>query len=213
MNTTEQKIINWARELIGEPVEVVKEEYGDQSQVFRLNTFRDKYFIKIGSGLGKERDSLAWLSNKLPVPNVMGFTTIDNKTALLLSAIEGKNLAALCKTWPAEKLAKNLARAIKQFHLIDCKDCPFGDIKKDNVLTHGDACLPNFIFEGDKLSGYIDLGGLTVTKAEVDLSAAIWSLQHNLGPGYGKMFLEEYGIENITDGLVESLRSQYVRVK
>ena len=69
--------------------------------------------------------------------------------------------------------------------------------------------MPNFIFQDDNFSGYIDLGNLTIGSLEVDFSAAIWSLQYNLGPGYGMMFLKKYGVNNITDELVEKLRLQY----
>lgn len=77
------------------------------------------------------------------------------------------------------------------------------------MLVHGDACLPNFIFQGEKFSGYIDLGDLMVAKPEIDFAAAIWSLQYNLGPGHGKRFLEKYGVQNVTDEMVEKLRLQY----
>jgi len=50
---------------------------------------------------------------------------------------------------------------------------------------------------------------MTVADPEVDLSAAVWSLQHNLGSGFGKMFLERYGVRDATDEYVESLRMRY----
>ncbi|MDP3957348.1 MAG: phosphotransferase [bacterium] len=157
----------------------------------------------------KERERLEWLNGELPTPKVVGFTKIDDKDALLLSAIEGKNLAALCKEWSPEKVVDKLAEAVQQFHATDPQDCPFGTFEAGRVLVHGDACLPNFIFHGDNFSGYIDLGDLRVANTEVDLCAAVWSLQYNLGAGYGGMFLKKYGRENVTDELVERLRLKY----
>jgi len=205
----EQKFINWAKEQLNGVADVVKEDYGDQSKVFKLHAANGNYFLKIGAGLEKERERLEWLQGKLPVPKVVGFTKIDDKGTLLLSAIEGKNLAALSKEWPPEKVVEKLAKVLLKFHATDAKNCPFGKFESGKVLIHGDACLPNFIFQDDNFSGYIDLGDLMVANREVDFSAAIWSLQYNLGSGYGGMFLENYGVENVTDEMVEKLRLKY----
>jgi|SRR3989344_3612881 len=205
----EQKIIDWAEAQLKTRATVSKEEYGDQSKVFRFHTPNGNYFLKLGTGLGKERERLEWLNRKLPVPKVIGFTKIDDKDALLLSAIEGKNLAVLSKEWPSEKVVDKLVKALHQFHAIDPKNCPFGNFEASKVLVHGDACLPNFIFQGDNFCGYIDLGNLVVASPEIDFSAAIWSLQYNLGVGYGAIFLKKYGVENVTDEMVEKLRLKY----
>lgn len=205
----EQKFINWAKEQLNGVADVVKEDYGDQSKVFKLHATSGNYFLKIGTGLEKERERLEWLNNKLPVPKVIGFTKIDDKEALLLSAIEGKNLAALSKEWSPEKVVEKLAEVLLKFHAVDAKNCPFGKFENGKVLIHGDACLPNFIFQGDNFSGYIDLGDLMVANPDVDFSAAIWSLQYNLGAGYGGMFLKKYGVQNVADEMVEKLRLNY----
>jgi len=206
---SEQKFINWAKEKLDGVADIIKEDYGDQSKVFKFHTTTGNYFVKIGTGLEKERERLEWLNGKLPVPKVIGFTKIDDKDALLLSAIEGKNLAALNKEWPAEKVVEKLAEALRKFHAVDAKNCPFGNFEAGKVLVHGDACLPNFIFQEDNFSGYIDLGDLMVASPEVDFSAAIWSLQYNLGAGYGGVFLKKYGVKNVTDDMVEKLRLKY----
>jgi aminoglycoside phosphotransferase len=77
------------------------------------------------------------------------------------------------------------------------------------VLVHGDACLPNFLFAEDGCLGYVDMGGVAVDDVETDLSAAIWSLHFNLGPGYGAMFLKRYGMGDAADEYVETLRLRY----
>ena len=65
---------------------------------------------------------------------------------------------------------------------------------EDLVVCHGDFCLPNVLFRGDELSGYVDLGELGVADRWWDLAVATWSLTWNLGSGYEALFLEEYGI-------------------
>lgn len=205
----EKPYIDWAKEQLGEVAEIVKEEYGDQSDVFKLHVPNGNYFLKIGKALEKEYERLKWLQGKLPVPRIIGLTKINEKDALLMSAIEGKNLAALAKEWQPEKIVNKLVGALQQFHAVDTKNCPFGTYGEGNVLVHGDACLPNFIFRGDNFSGYIDLGDLMIANPEVDLAAATWSLQYNLGPGYGAMFLKKYGVKNVDDEMVEELRLRY----
>ena len=73
------------------------------------------------------------------------------------------------------------------------------------IVTRGDACLPNFLYQGGGLSGYVDVGDMTIGEPEVDLAAAVWSLQYNLGPGYGLNFLREYGRQDADDEDVERL--------
>lgn len=205
----EQKFINWAKAQLKDKATVAKEDYGDQNTVFRLHSLNGNYFLKIGASLEKEHKRLEWLSGKLPIPKVVGFTKINDKDVLLLSELEGKNLAVLSKEWPVEKVVDKLVNVLHKFHDVDTKNCPFGIFEPSKVLVHGDACLPNFIFQDDNFSGYIDLGDLTISNPEIDFSAVIWSLQHNLGPGYGMMFLKKYGVKNVTNELVEKLRLQY----
>ena len=129
--------------------------------------------------------------------------------SVLTEEMKGKNLKVLSKEWAAEKVVTKIAEAIRVFHNVDAAGCPFGVAKDGDVLIHGDASLPNFIFEGDNLSGYIDLGDMAIGNKETDFAAAIWSLQFNLGKGYGKMFLEKYGMRGVTEEGVERLRLKY----
>lgn len=207
--TTPEQFIHWAKKQLGDIDVITKEKHGDQSEVFRLQAASGNFFLKISKNLEKERDRLEWLKGKLPVPNVIGFIKIDDKDALLLSAIEGENLAVLSKKWSAERVIDSLAEALKRFHSVDMENCPFGIFDENKVLVHGDACLPNFIFQNDNFSGYIDLGDMEIGDSEIDLAAAVWSLQYNLGFGCGLRFLEKYGVKTATEELVEKLRLQY----
>lgn len=204
-----EQFLEWAKKQLNNDCKITKEKHGDQSDVFRVETSKGNYFLKISKNLAKECERLEWLKEKLPVPEVIGFKKIDDKEALLLSAIVGKNLAVLKKEWSPEKVVDKLAEAIRKFHMIDIANCPFGNFEIGKILAHGDACLPNFIFNGDDFSGYIDLGDVTIGSPEIDFAAAIWSLQYNLGRGYGLRFLKKYGIENATEEMVEELRLKY----
>ncbi len=204
------QFIEWAKEQLNSSDYVItKERHGDQSDVFRIGTPNGNYFLKIGTKLSKEKERLEWLNGKLPVPKVIGFKKIEDKETLLLSAIEGNNLAVLKKEWPEEKVINKLVEALKNFHAIKTTDCTFGNYEIGRVLVHGDACLPNFIFNGDKFSGYIDLGDMTIGDREIDFAVAIWSLDYNLGNGHGLEFLKKYGVENATEEMAEKLKLKY----
>jgi aminoglycoside phosphotransferase len=204
-----QDFIIWAEKQLGTPVIASKAPHGDEGVVYRLETVRDIFFLKIASKLINERDRLLWLAGRLPVPQVIDFTHIKDNDALLLSAIEGSDLRTLAKIWEPNQVIDSLVDTLHRFHATDSKDCPFGSMGLNKVLVHGDACLSNFIFNGNSFSGYIDLGALRIDNPEVDLAAAVWSLQYNLGPGYGALFLRKYGIKEGTEELAERLKLQY----
>lgn len=205
--------INWSKEVLkNENLEIKKEPHGDEGVVYRLTNNEQTFFLKIkfDSVSIKEKDMLELLENKLPVPKVLGFTTKENSKALLLSALPGKNLASLCKEWSPEKVISKLVEVLRIIHKTNLDDLPLSKQEGSNVLVHGDACLPNFIFHGDLFSGFIDMGDARVGDVEIDLAAAIWSLQYNLGSGYGSLFLKEYGYPKTGEEIVESLRLNYV---
>ena len=204
---SDEQFIAWAESVLGKRAEVSRERHGDQSSVYLLDVFSERYFLKIAPHLSGEKERIEWLRGKLPVPRIAGFFGSDKRDALLLSALPGRNLAALCKEISAENVVEKLATTLLAFHAIDPKGCPFGN--GEGILIHGDACLPNFIFNGDEFSGYIDLGDVRIGDRAVDLAAAVWSLNYNIGPGYGTAFLAQYGIADATDATEESLRKQY----
>lgn len=204
--------INWAKDLLkDDDVVIQKEPYGDECVVYKLSTKKENYFlkIKIDSTSLREFERLRWFQGKIPVPVIIGFTTKESSKALLTSALEGKNLALLSKEWPAEKVINKLVYALHQFHKIDTQEWPFEKAENGKTLIHGDACLPNFIFNNDSFSGFIDLGDSKIADPKIDLAAAVWSLQYNLGKGHGLKFLQKYGIKNATEELVEKLRLEY----
>ena len=211
----EKYFLDWAEGLTGKIIKAEKDSHGEEGIVYKIETEKGNYFLKIkfDSISTKEYDKLKWFKGKIAVPDVVGFITKDNSKALLLTALEGKNLATLSKEWPVEKVIEKLAEVLHTFHKTNTEGWPFDKLEQGNVLVHGDACLPNFIFNGDKFSGYIDLGASKLAIPEVDLAAAIWSLQYNLGKGYSSKLLEKYGYENVTDEKAENLRQQYEHIQ
>ncbi|HWT62024.1 MAG TPA: APH(3') family aminoglycoside O-phosphotransferase [Ochrobactrum sp.] len=70
--------------------------------------------------------------------------------------------------------------------------CSLKPASEDIVVTHGDACLPNFMADGDVFTGYIDCGRLGLADRHQDLALACWSIQYNLGEQWIKPFLDIY---------------------
>jgi kanamycin kinase len=67
---------------------------------------------------------------------------------------------------------------------------------EDVVVTHGDYCPPNILFDDDGgLTGFVDLGELGVADRWRDVAVGTWSVTWNYGPGWEPTFLEAYGIE------------------
>lgn len=201
--------VNWAKQFLDCDCGVEKETEGDQSDVYKLTTPSQNYFLKVASALEKERVRLEWLAGKLPVPRVIALIRIEDKDALLMTEVEGESLARFSKKISPKDTVSKLAVAIRDFHSIDISSCPFGKKGDGKVLVHGDACLPNFIYRDGELSGYIDLSDMQIADKNVDLAAAVWSLQYNLGKGYGLAFLKEYGLKDATENLVNNLYDLY----
>ena len=53
------------------------------------------------------------------------------------------------------------------------------------AFSHGDCCLPNIFFSGNRVSGFIDLGDAGIADRWRDLSLCFRSLKHNTNGTYG----------------------------
>ena len=53
------------------------------------------------------------------------------------------------------------------------------------AFSHGDCCLPNIFFSGNRVSGFIDLGDSGVADKWRDLALCFRSLRHNTDGTYG----------------------------
>ena len=102
-----------------------------------------------------------------------------------------------------------LVSALRTFHSVRVIGCPFEAYVPGESLVHGDASLPNIIIGDDGSNGFINLGDMGVGDLEVDLSAAVWSLEYNLAPGFGRGFLRAYRRRDATEHDVERLWAMY----
>lgn len=74
---------------------------------------------------------------------------------------------------------------------------------EDIVVTHGDACLPNFIVQGEYIAGVLDVGRAGLADRHTDLALAARSIRRHLGEQWVSVFLDTYGREWVDQGKLE----------
>lgn len=82
-------------------------------------------------------------------------------------------------------------RSVEEAWEVVCKN---KDSLKNEVLLHGDYCLPNIMLDNWNFSAFIDLGNGGVGDRHVDLFWGAWSLFFNLKTdAYRERFFDAYG--------------------
>lgn len=76
--------------------------------------------------------------------------------------------------------------------------CENKQLLKNEVLLHGDYCLPNIVLDNWKFSAFIDLGNGGVGDRHIDLFWGAWTLKYNLGTdSYRDRFFDAYGRDKV----------------
>ena len=72
------------------------------------------------------------------------------------------------------------------------------ELLSQDTLIHGDFCLPNFLFDNWRFTGFIDLAAAGVGDRHIDLFWGAFTLNYNLGTDkYTEIFFDSYGRERI----------------
>ncbi|MGE8639072.1 MAG: APH(3')-II family aminoglycoside O-phosphotransferase [Achromobacter sp.] len=87
----------------------------------------------------------------------------------------------------AERLGQSASQVLAEL----LSTCPTAH---DLVVTHGDACLPNFMVDGDRFTGFIDCGRLGIADRFQDLALTARSIARNVGEEWVAPFFREYGV-------------------
>lgn len=196
---------SWLSTVLAQPFKATKHAHSHQDEVYKIETPNAVYYLKLAATLTAERDNLRKLAPILRVPEVIDFHKSNNGyDYLLISELPGKNLVELIGEWPDTEIVDAFARAVRQLHDLDVT-VVFPEGNDRDVLLHGDMALPNIIISEQNQIGYIDFGQLSFGTPELDLADSIWSLQRNLGPAYGELFLEKYGDVVMTPKIQKAL--------
>jgi aminoglycoside phosphotransferase len=179
--------------------------------VWRLAGPTGTVYVKRAADLEGERDRLAWLRGRLPVPELVGFFKAAGDDWLMTRELPGAPLHDPSIGWPPSRVARALGEILRTIHATDGTACPFGTPRRGHVLIHGDYCLPNVLVKDGSLSGLVDVGGAGLGDSRQDLAAGVWTLQYNFGPAHAREFLDAYGAAPMTDQEIERLRRKYGR--
>ena len=208
MNALDSTAQQWVSTILGAPFSATKHIHSHQDEVYKIETPLNNYYLKVSPSLKAETNNLKRLKGILNVPEVIGFYGTDKNDHLLITSLPGKNLVELIGELPDKELVSIFAKAVKQLHSTDATSV-FPDALDSDVLSHGDMALPNIILSDKGNIGYIDFSQLSFGTTELDLVDAIWSLQRNMEPNYGELFLEQYGPATITPKIEEALAFRY----
>ena len=82
---------------------------------------------------------------------------------------------------------------------------------KNEVLIHGDYCLPNIMLDNWRLSGFIDVGNGGVGDRHIDLFWGTWTLWFNLHTNdYYNRFLDAYGRDKVDENILKTVAAAEV---
>ncbi len=179
--------------------------------VWRLTSHGRSIYAKRAADLAGERDRLAWLEGRWPVPAVVGYFRDADDDWLITHALRGVPMYHASVGWDAVRVAQKLGGILRTLHAADATGCSFGVKRPGHVLIHGDYCLPNVLVHDGELSAVVDVGQAGLGNPEEDLAAGVWTLQYNYGKGFARAFLDAYGWPPMTDQAIEKLRRKYAR--
>jgi kanamycin kinase len=158
-----------------EPVLAWRNDLGGLT--FRLRDRHVKWNPRTsGIDLARERDCLAWLSQRHPAPRVLLFGTDAAAQWLVTASLPGGH--AVGDTWRARRpeAIAAIAAGLLAIHALPVRDVPAelaegswatrtpGNLGPrppvlDPVVVHGDACAPNtLIDDAGRWTGHVDLG-------------------------------------------------------
>ena len=82
---------------------------------------------------------------------------------------------------------------------------------KNEVLLHGDYCLPNIMLDGWRFTGFIDVGNGGVGDRHVDLFWGAWTLWFNLKTDeYRTRFFDAYGRDKVDEEKIKIIAAAEV---
>ena len=95
-----------------------------------------------GEESDNEHKMMAWLKDKIPVPEILCLEQVDNMNYLLISKVRGKMLCEQEFLEKPEELIKILAKGLKELWKVDISNCPYTN-SVDNKLRLAEKRIYN----------------------------------------------------------------------
>ncbi len=102
------------------------------TQVYRIQKCDRTVYLKIHHrsphfSFAHEVSILRWLKEKLPVPDVVAYTSDVAHEYLVLSEVPGENCVDAMKCLDSDRIVALLADGLQQVHALDISQCPFDE--------------------------------------------------------------------------------------
>jgi aminoglycoside phosphotransferase len=108
--------------------------YPEPSFVYRIITQSNAtLFMKVGKGLSPELEKLEWLKEKINVPNVIDFSTLNDTDYLLMTEVNGIPCDEPNWRQKPKFLIDKLIQAIQILQSIDFTNCSFHYYWKEQI--------------------------------------------------------------------------------
>lgn len=185
--------------------------------------------VGTGPSLEQEAEHMKWLRQFLPVPRSKWYAGTPEWEYLLLDYLPGSSAFDYPEK---EKIGHLLGLTLKRIHLLLPGHFPQAQNRSprlleaylsqypeqaeavqalipkqwDLVISHGDFCLPNVLFNEGRLSGIVDLGAFGIYDRYHDLYWGIWSLKYNQLEEQIPMFIKAYGVQQLDEQKLELMR-------
>lgn len=181
-------------------------------------------YLKISSRdtLLREYHMTDFLSRHHVAPLPIAYASDAEHDYLLTEAVMGEDGSASSHREQPERLAAVFGEYLRMLHSLPTEGCPYKNrtaeminqmkgkkvtdstihelkyFAVDDVIIHGDYCLPNIIMDHFSFKAFIDLGYGGVGDRHYDLYWGIWTLNYNLKTNrYADRFLDAYGRTDI----------------
>lgn len=174
-------------------------------------------FLKISArnSLEREYKMTSFLHKHHVAPSAMAYESDSDWDYLLTEAVNGEDGAAAHHLENPGRLVAVYGEYLRMLHSLPTTGCTYNHRTKeildethvkgrdcsrldtfnytlsDNVIIHGDYCLPNIIMDHFSFKGFIDVGYGGIGDRHYDLYWGIWSLNYNLKTdAYRDLFLD-----------------------
>ncbi|SFM37493.1 kanamycin kinase [Paenibacillus sp. 1_12] len=179
----------------------------------------DRAFLKISKrgSLEREYRMTQFLSSHNLAPNVIAYESDLEHDYLFSEAVTGEDGVSGLHIENPYILASVFGEYLSMLHSLSTEGCPYKNRTAellneasnkginplvngstysafDDVIIHGDYCLPNIIMDHFSFKGFIDLGEGGIGDRHYDIYWGIWTLNFNLKTDtYTNLFMDAYG--------------------